>query len=110
MSNDLEKLIAEVYLNQKTMMAEICALRARLEGHPGISEGWMRSAEAGIALKSEGVLSDRHLRKLLKEGVFSVNRGEIRNVSKGDRPTWEYNIPACRKALQRHFKKIQAVF
>lgn len=106
MNNDSEKLLAEVLLTLKSMMSELCALRARIEGHPGISEGWMRSAEAGIALKSEGVLGDRHLRKLLKEGVFSVNRGEIRNVSKGDRPTWEYNIPACRKALQRYFKKI----
>lgn len=109
MSQQLEKMVAEMYLNQQTLMAEVRALRAQLEGHPGIAEGWVRSADAAIALKSEGVLSDRHLRKLLNAGVFSIQKGEIRNVSTGDRPTWEFCIPKCRKALARHFKGIQAV-
>jgi hypothetical protein len=109
MTPESEKLIAEMYLNQHRMMEEIRALRAQLEGHPGIGEGWMRSSDAAIALKSEGVLNAKHLRKLIKVGVFSVRKGEIRNASEGNRTTWEFNIPACRKALQRYFKGIQAV-
>ena len=109
MHNNAEKLLAEVLLSQKALMAEVRALRSQLEGHPGTGQGWMRSADAAIALKSEGVLSAKHLRKLVNASVFSTKKGEIRNVSAGDRPTWEYNVPACRKALVRHFKGIQAV-
>ena len=109
MSPDSEKLLAEVLLSQKALMAEVRALRAQLEGHPGTGQGWMRSADAAIALKSEGILSAKHLRKLVNANVFSAKKGEVRNVSTGDRSTWEYHIPNCRKALVRHFKGIQAV-
>lgn len=107
MTPDLEQLIAETYLNLKLLLAEVDELKAQVKGHPGIGEGWMRSAEAAIALRAEGILNDRHLRKLLKAGVFSTQKGEIRNVSTGNRPTWEYNIPKCRAALAKHFKAIR---
>jgi lipopolysaccharide biosynthesis regulator YciM len=106
MTPDAEKMLAEMYLNQQRMMEEIRALRAQIQGHPAIVDGWMRTKEAAIALKSEGVLSDKHLRKLVSAGVFSESNGEIKNRSNGDRATWYYHIPSCRKALRRHFRRI----
>lgn len=109
MSQETEKILAELLLKQADLTNEVRMLRQQIEGHPGIGQGWVRSADAAIALKVDGVLSPQHLRKLLKANVFSVKRGEIRNTSTGDRPTWEFNIQKCRTALQRYFKGIQAV-
>lgn len=109
MTPDSEKLIAELYLNQQKLMAEVQALRSQLAGHPAIADGWMSAADAAIALKPEGIKSARHLQKVRLDGAFSESKGEIRNMSAGDRPTWQYHVPSCRKALQRHFKRIRAV-
>jgi hypothetical protein len=109
MTTDTEKLIAELYLNQQKLMAEVQALRAQLEGHPAIADGWMSAADAAIALKPEGIKSARHLQKVRLDGAFSESKGEIRNMSAGERPTWQYHVPSCRKALQRHFKRFRAV-
>lgn len=109
MTPESEKMLAEMFLRQERMMEEIRALRAQLEGHPAIADGWMNAADAAIALKPEGIKSARHLQKLRLEGGFSESKGEIRNVSRGDRPTWEYHVPNCRKALQRHFRQVRAV-
>ena len=108
MMSDSERLLAEVLLSQKALMAEVRSLRDIVEGRAATNEGWMRSADAAIALKPEGVLSAQHLRKLLNANVFSAQKGEIRNVSPGQRPTWEYDIAKCKKALQRHFKNVQS--
>jgi hypothetical protein len=109
MTQDTERMIAEMYLDLKAAMTEIRALKAQLEGHPGIGDGWMRTGEAAIALKPEGVISEKHLRKLLSLGAFSESKGEIRNVSRGaEQARWEYYTPKCRKALQRYFKALQA--
>jgi hypothetical protein len=75
-------------------------------GSPNFVEGWAIPNEAAVALKNEGVKNAKHLSKLRRDGAFSESAEEIRNVSKGeDRPTWEYHIPSCRKALKRHFSK-----
>ncbi|MBD1857723.1 MULTISPECIES: hypothetical protein [Leptolyngbya] len=109
MTPDSEKLLAEMYLTQQRLLVEVTALRAQLEGHPAIADGWMSGADAAISLKPEGIKSARHLQKLRLDGAFSESKGEIRNMSAGERPTWQYHVPTCRKALQRHFRQIRAV-
>lgn len=109
MTDAAEKLLAELVIKQNAMMTEIRALRAQLEGHPATAEGWTDSANAAIALKPEGVKSQAHLQKLRRSGIFSESKGEIKNRSEGDRPTWYYHVPSCRKALQRHFRSLKAV-
>ncbi|MCY6492333.1 hypothetical protein [Leptolyngbya sp. GGD] len=109
MTPDSEKILAQMYLDQQKFMAEFREFRAQLEGHPTIADGWMDAKDAAIALKPEGIKSKRHLQTVRLDGAFSECKGEIRNVSKGDRPTWQYHVPNCRKALQRHFRRIRAV-
>lgn len=106
---DNHKMVAEILLSVKCLESEVRSLKAKLDGHPAIADGWMRTKEAAIALKSEGVLNDRHLRKLVKAKVFSASKNEIRNRSEGNRNTWEFNIPKCRDALRRHFKGFRVV-
>lgn len=101
-----EKMIAEMFLQLKTLTAEVAQLRALVSGLPSHAEGWATPDRAAAALQSEGVKNVRHLQRLRLDGVFSEAKGEIRNVSSGNRPTWEYHIPCCRKALQRHFKRL----
>jgi hypothetical protein len=72
------------------------------------TKGWARPNVAAIGLKDWGVHSQKHLTKLREDGVFSELRGEIRNVSRGSRPTWEYNITKCRKALNDYFSNLSA--
>jgi hypothetical protein len=103
------QMIAEILLTVQRLESEVQSLKSRLEGHPGIADGWLRSKKAAIALKSEGVLDDKHLRKLLRAGVFSASKNEIRNRSEGNRPTWEFNIPKCRDALRRYFKEFRVI-
>jgi hypothetical protein len=109
MTPDAEKLLAQMYLDQQKLMAEVRELRAQLEGHPAIADGWMDAKNAAIALKPEGIKSARHLQRLRLDGAFSADRGEINNRSAGDRPTWYYYVPKCRKALRLHFQRIRAV-
>ncbi|BAU12552.1 hypothetical protein LEP3755_30820 [Leptolyngbya sp. NIES-3755] len=107
MSQEAEQFIAQILLNQHTIMTQLRALTEQLNGHPSVGQGWMRTSEAALALKSDGVLNARHLRKLQVDKVFSEKNGEIRNVSKGtEKARWEYHVPKCRAALQRHFKGI----
>lgn len=105
-SRSESRLIAEMFLQLKALTAEVAQLRSVLCGIPIHAEGWTNPAKAAAALQAEGVKNTRHLQRLRLEGVFSETKGEIRDVSKGDRPTWEYHIPSCRKALRRHFKRI----
>lgn len=105
MSN-LEKLIAEMYLKMSVLIDEIEQLKSIIARSPVHAEGWVTADKAASALQSDGVRNTRHLQRLRLGGVFSESKGEIRNVSKGDRPTWEYHIPSCRKALQRYFRRI----
>jgi hypothetical protein len=109
MTQDAEKLLAEALLELKRLSAEMRWMRSLLEGTPALVEGWADSATASQSLKPEGIKNQKHLQKLRLAGAFSELRGEIRNVSKGDRPTWEYHIPKCRKALQKHFRSLKAV-
>lgn len=104
--SDVDKLIAETYLQVQKLTTEVAMLRSQIEGKPNKVEGWMASAKAASALQNEGVKSPKHLTTLRLSGAFSTDKGEIRNVSRGDRPTWEYNIPKCRKALQNYFSKL----
>lgn len=104
--SELDKLVAETYLQIQRLTTEVAMLRSHLEGKPDKKEGWMASRKAASALENEGVKSPKHLSLLRLKGAFSEDRGEIRNVSRGDRPTWEYNIPKCRKALQRYFSAL----
>ncbi len=100
-----EKLLAQSVLLLSAINAELKRLNQLLSGHPVTAEGWAAPSIAWQALKSEGVKSQKHLKQLRLEGVFSEAKGEIRNLSTGTRPTWEYHIPKCRNALQRHFKR-----
>jgi hypothetical protein len=109
MTPDSEKLIAQMYLNQQQMMEEIRALRAQLEGHPAIADGWMNAKDAAISLKTHGIKSARQLQKLRLDGVFSESKREVWNESNGKRPTWLYHVPSCRKALQRRFRGVRAL-
>lgn len=106
MNNPTEKMIAEIFLQIKTLTAEVAQLRAVVCGLPIHAEGWATSKKAAAALQADGIKNDRHLQRLRLEGVFCEAKGEIRNTSKGNRPSWQYNVPACRKALQRYFKRL----
>jgi hypothetical protein len=100
-----EKLLAEMVLQMEELRTEIKELRSLLSPTTA-AEGWMFAKEATAALKSDGLRSIHHLQRIRLDGGFSEQRGEIRNVSKGlDRPTWQYNIPKCRQALNKYFKK-----
>ncbi|BAS57225.1 hypothetical protein NIES2135_34190 [Leptolyngbya boryana NIES-2135] len=109
MTPDSEKLLAQMYLDQQKLMAEVRALRAQLEGHPAIADGWMNAKNAAIALKSHGITSPKQLQNLRLDGAFSESKGEIQNTSKGETPRWLYHVPSCRKALERRFRQIRAV-
>jgi hypothetical protein len=108
MTQDAETLLAELVLRVTSISSELKQLRSLVSGHPNFAEGWASPKDAAIALKNEGVKNQKHLQKLRLDGAFSESKGEIRNVSTGDRPTWEYYVPNCRKALQRHFKRRSA--
>lgn len=104
-THESEKLLAQLVLQVSSLTTEVIQLRSLVSGSPNFTEGWAPPNDAAIALKNEGVKNARHLQKLRLIGAFSEARGEVRNVSNGDRPTWEYHIPSCRRALQRHFKR-----
>jgi hypothetical protein len=99
-----DTLIAELVLQVAGLKDEIAQLRAVVSGSPALLEGWAGAKDAAIALKNEGVKSADDLKKLRLDGVFTEGR-DIRNTSKGRRPTWEYHVPSCRKALAKHFKQ-----
>ena len=100
-----EQLIAQMFVQLKTLTTEVAQLRAVIAGNSR-TEGWARPESAAAALQSDGVRDARHLQRLRLDGAFSEVKGEIRNVSTGNRPTWEYHIPKCRTALQRYFKHL----
>lgn len=103
---DSDKIVAEILLQMKVLTSEVAQLRSLVSGSPNFAEGWADPKTAAQALKNEGVKSPKHLQRLRLDGAFSEQKGEIRNVSQGDRPTWHYHIPNCRKALQRYFRKL----
>jgi hypothetical protein len=100
-----DTLIAQLVLQVAGLKSEISQLRQLVSGSPAFVEGWATPKDAAVALKNEGVKDHRHLQRLRLADVFNEVR-DIRNVSKGDRPTWEYHIPSCRKALKRYFKQL----
>jgi hypothetical protein len=100
-----DTVIAELVLQIARLTSEISQLRAEVSGSPNFVEGWATPKAAAIALRNEGVKDHRHLQRLRLADAFTEGR-DIRNVSQGDRPTWEYHVPSCRKALQRHFKQL----
>lgn len=100
-----DKLMAELLLEVKQLKAAINQLLQKPALPP--TEQWAIGSEAWQHLKAEGVRSASHLKQLRREGVFSEPK-EIRNVSQGIRPTWEYNIPKCKIALKRYFDRISA--
>ncbi len=106
---DSHKLIAEMFLRQEMMISEIKSIKAQLAGHPAIVDGWMSAKEAAIALKPESIKTARQLHQLRYDGVLSESKLEIWNKSGGERPTWLYHVPNCRKALQRRFKGTRAL-
>jgi hypothetical protein len=99
----LDTIVGELVLQVAGLKSEIAQLRSELAGNPAMIEGWAKPKVAAAALRNQGVTDHEHLKRLRLDGAFTEGR-EIRNTSKGDRPTWEYHIPNCRKALQRHFK------
>lgn len=103
MTDTTEKLIAEMFLQIKTLTAEVAQLRAVVCGSPIHAEGWSSPDKAAAALQADGVRNARHLQRLRLEGVFSEAKGEIRDIGKGKKPVWQYHVPKCKAALRRHF-------
>ena len=99
----VDNLIAELVLQVAGLKSEISQLRAIVSNSPAFVEGWATEKVSAAALRNEGVKNSRHLKRLRLEGAFTEGK-DVRNVSNGDRPTWEYHIPSCRKALARRFK------
>lgn len=106
-SSDLHKLVGEIFLQVAALRSEVQALHSKLDSKIQ-PEGWTSPSEAAATLKNEGIKSSSHLKRLRLEGVFSEARGEIRDVGNGDRPTWQYHTGKCKRALQRHFKRLGA--
>lgn len=98
-----DTLISELILQVAGLKSEISQLRAIVTDSPAMVEGWATEKIAAAALRNEGVRNHRYLQKLRLANAFTEGK-EIRNVSGGKRPTWEYHIPSCRKALARRFK------
>ena len=99
----LDQALAQVVLELKAVRSELRQLKDTLNTITPQQEGWLPTIKAAEALNIDGVNGVRHLRDLKDAGVFSEVKGEIRDISKGSRPTWQYHIPSCRKALRRHF-------
>ena len=109
MTQDAEKILSELVLQVSSLTSEVIQLRSLVSGSPSFVEGWAVGKDAAAALKNEGVKNAKHLQNLRLDGAFSEAREEIQDRSKGkDRPTWLYNVPKCRLALRRHFKKSRA--
>ncbi|HEY9699689.1 MAG TPA: hypothetical protein V6D10_20680 [Trichocoleus sp.] len=105
-----DKLMAELLLEIKELKSLIKTMSHQSfhQSAPPSDEEWAIGSAAWSAFKAEGVRSASHLKRLRQEGVFSEGRGEIRNVSSGQRPTWEYNIPRCKVALKHYFDRLSA--
>lgn len=92
------QLLAELLLEIKKLNAKLNAASSTAP-----LDEWELGSIAWQKLKSVGVNSANHLKQLRRDGVITIERGEIRNTSSGDRPTWQYNIPKCRTAIERYF-------
>lgn len=99
----LETLVSEMFLEVKALRSEVKELRNQLGVKP-VESTWMPTVEAWRPL---GLASAESLRRLIRENIFSVDSGEIRNVSTGDRNIWHLNVPKCKKRLDQHFKNIR---
>lgn len=99
-----QEMAASLLLEIKNLRADFAELKKLmpLSGVRARSKEsyWLVGSEAAIELRSCGVRSAGHLRRLRTEGVFV--KGEARNVSTGERPTWEYDVPKCREAIERY--------
>jgi len=103
------QIIAQMALDLKSVQAKLDRLESLVSGSANFAEGWATSRDAATALRNEGVKSAKHLGKLRTAGAFDGSKA-VRNVSNGDSlARWEYNIPVCRKALQRYFQKLNQV-
>jgi hypothetical protein len=103
----LDNMVAELVLQVAGLKAEISQLSAIVSNSPAFIEGWATPKDAAAALRNEGVKSVKHLHRLRLDSAFTDGK-DCRNTSKGERPTWEYNIPACRKALRKYFSQRSA--
>lgn len=101
-----EQLLSEALLEIKSIKSQLNEMRSIIEGNQVASSGWVDCKNAIASLKFDGVQSQSHLKQLRLKGVLSEKNNCVRNISKGDRPTWQYNIQACRKALKSHFSKL----
>jgi hypothetical protein len=103
------QLIAQMVLDLKEVRSKLDRLESLVSGSANFVEGWATSKDAAAALKNEGVKSAKHLGKLRAAGAFDGSKA-VRNVSKGNSlARWEYNLPLCRKALQRYFQRLNQV-
>jgi hypothetical protein len=102
-------IIAQMALDLKSVQAKLDRLESLVSGSASFAEGWATSKDAAVALKNQGVKSAKHLGKLRAAGAFDGSKA-VRNVSNGNSVArWEYNVPVCRKALQRYFQKLNQV-
>jgi hypothetical protein len=111
---DLHQLIGKMFLELNALRAEVQQLRCELaesqqQQSQQVSqptETWTGPAAAVEALRSEGIKSQSHLQALRLAGAFNESKGEIRNISQGQRPTWQYHLPKCRTALRRYYSRL----
>lgn len=97
MSQEIENVVRRLENTVQLLLDEVRSLRGN---SPPL--GWMRTPEAAIALKSSGVLSPKHLRKLLAIGAFEM-RVHVRDVGFNPRPVYEFHIERCRERLDEYF-------
>lgn len=106
---ELKAVIAQMSLQLAKLTAEVAQIRSVVTSQPSHIEGWADAHKAAAALQADGVKNAAELKRMRLAGVFSEVRGEIRvkpNVKRQDTksPRYQYHIPKCRKALQRHFR------
>lgn len=104
MTQPSDKLLAELLLEVKQLKAAIGQLLTAKPA-PIALDQWAVGSTAAPLLRPAGIRSANHLKRLRQEGVFQEG-SEIRNVSQGERPTWEYNVPRCDAALKRYFDRL----
>lgn len=106
MDTDATLLLAEALLELKSLSAKVDSLQQQIAGV--VVDGWVNPTEAAKALKPDGVRSASHLKSLRLDGAFSEVKREIRNISKSEKPMWEYHVPRCRSALSVYFRRRSA--
>lgn len=63
------------------------------------ANGWLNPRPAASVLMSAGIRNAQHLKELLYAGIF-INGVHVRNLGSEVQPSWQFNIPCCREAIE----------